>query len=429
MSAKRHGSIFRKIFILFSIIAFINIFLFLAIIFENQMELISENTILRSRLTARDIRSSLESMETNDLQKSGERLHKEYRFHSLQLVNRNFETLFTYPARMTNTLSAEDRQAVTRTLYKQEFEDKSFHQRIMVKDRTALLFIPVVDKSELRVAIARIPLSGFGDQYALLLRQALVGAGFILLTYTILFLFTLRLIVIPLKRLSTATKEIAGGNLKIHIAMQRNDELGDLANDFNEMGMALQRQHNKAINANPLSGLPGNIEIVDTVCDLMKDHKKFAVLYCDLDNFKAYNDTYGFLRGDDVILYTRDVLREAVRQLDLKDCFVGHEGGDDFVVITDVASYEPLAETIIRLFDSEVKQFYTKQDQKRGYIEAYNREGQYRRFRFVSVSIGIVTNHETEFESYPEVISIAAEMKKHAKATNGSSYSVNRRKQ
>ena len=262
----------------------------------------------------------------------------------------------------------------------------------------------------------------------MLIRQGIIGGLFILLAYAVLFLFTSRTIISPLRALADATRKIASGKLKTRVEMVRNDELGDLATNFNEMGTALQQLHNKAINANPLSGLPGNTEIVDDVLIRMSNNSKFAILYCDLDNFKAYNDTYGFVRGDDVILYTRDILNKAVRDLNLKDCFVGHEGGDDFVLVTTLENYEPLANAVISLFDAGAKSFYNKTDQKRGFIEAYNREGQYRRFRFVSISIGIVTNQETNFETYPEIISVAAEMKKHAKATEGSGFSVNRRK-
>lgn len=428
MSSRKHGSLMGKIFTIFSIFTVLNIFLFLAIIFENQMELISNNSILRTRLAARDLRRLLEHTNPDTISTRADKLTKQYDLKSLRLIAPGFSTIASISGKTNTPLTREERLSVTRTLYKQEFEDKTYHQKISIAKRQIKLYIPVVSKKEIRTAIAVIRLTGFSNQYTMLIRQGIIGGLFILLAYTVLFLFTSRIIISPLRTLADATRKIAAGKLKTKVAMVRNDELGDLATNFNEMGTALQRLHNKAINANPLSGLPGNTEIVDDVLERMSRDSKFAILYCDLDNFKAYNDTYGFVKGDDVILFTRDILNEAVQSLNLDDCFVGHEGGDDFVLVTTLENYEPLANTVIRLFDAGAKNFYNKTDQKRGFIEAYNREGQYRRFRFVSISIGIVTNQETNFDTYPEIISVAAEMKKHAKATEGSGFSVNRRK-
>ena len=417
-----------KIFTLFSIFTVLNIFLFLAIIFENQMELISTNSILRTRLAARDLRRLLETNPTDTITGKADQLRKQYDLKSLRLISSAFSTIASLSGKTNTVLTREERQSITRTLYKQEFEDKTYHQKISISRREITLYIPVVLKKEIRTAIAVIRLTGFSTQYNLLIRQGILGGLFILFAYTVLFFFTSRTIISPLRALAGATRKIAAGKLKTRVQMVRNDELGDLATNFNEMGTALQRLHNKAINANPLSGLPGNTEIVDEVLQRMTTNQKFAILYCDLDNFKAYNDTYGFVRGDDVILYTRDILKETVKERNLENCFVGHEGGDDFVLVSNLEDFEELAKTIISRFDHGAKDFYNKTDQKRGFIEAYNREGQYRRFRFVSISIGVVTNRDTDFSTYPEIISVAAEMKKHAKASEGSGFSVNRRK-
>ena len=428
MFLRKKGSLIGKIFTIFSLFTVLNIFLFLAIIFENQMELISTNSILRTRLTARDLQRIFENNSVSTIIKKANSLKKRYELKSLHLISNTFTSKTTILGKPLKKLSTIEKKAIQKTLYKQEFEDKIYHQQISIQKREIKLYIPIVTPKNTKTVITVIQLTGFSKQYSLLIRQGIIGGLFIIFGYAVLFIFTSRLILSPLHKLASATREIANGKLKTKISMTRNDELGDLATNFNEMSTALQQLHNKAINANPLSGLPGNTEIVDDVLRRMGDNQKFAILYCDLDNFKAYNDTYGFVKGDDVILYTRDILKKAVEQNKLNDCFVGHEGGDDFVLITDINSYEILANSIIDLFDAGTKNFYNKSDQKRGFIEAYNREGQYRRFRFVSISIGIVTNQETDFETYPEIISVAAEMKKHAKALEGSSFSVNRRK-
>ena len=146
------------------------------------------------------------------------------------------------------------------------------------------------------------------------------------------------------------------------------------------MSVALQRMRDEAKGANPLSGLPGNITIASYIDDCLNKGKIICVLYCDLDNFKAYNDKYGFTKGDEAILYTRDCLLTAAKRKDIRNVFVGHEGGDDFVVVTEFEHWEIFAKSFITSFDRGIFQFYNSIDARNGFIESVNRRGERQRF-------------------------------------------------
>jgi GGDEF domain-containing protein len=155
------------------------------------------------------------------------------------------------------------------------------------------------------------------------------------------------------------------------------------------------------------------------------------VLYCDLDNFKAYNDAYGFSRGDEAILFTRDCLRKSFDELGIQDGFIGHEGGDDFIAITDFDSWEPCVKHFIELFDSGVPLLYSDSDRANGYLESVDRKGIRQRFPLMTVSVAVVTNQWRAYARHDEIAQTAAELKKLAKranGTNGSQFAVDRRK-
>ncbi|HBN08732.1 MAG TPA: hypothetical protein DD435_08815 [Cyanobacteria bacterium UBA8530] len=169
----------------------------------------------------------------------------------------------------------------------------------------------------------------------------------------------------------------------------------------------------------------------------MKKNHPLAVLYTDLDHFKAFNDKFGFEQGDRVIVMTADVLRGAVRStkilLPLSDIseftedFVGHIGGDDFIVVTVPDRAEPLCREIIRRFDDEIPALYLEEDRKRGFIESTDRRGRSQRFPLCSISIAIVTNEQRKINDFLELSSLAAEVKKFAKSLDGSSFARDRR--
>jgi len=151
------------------------------------------------------------------------------------------------------------------------------------------------------------------------------------------------------------------------------------------------------------------------------------LLYADLDHFKAYNDHYGFMRGDDVIRATATLLEELAREVTGGDAFVGHVGGDDFVIIASPKKAEELAEAIVAGFDVRASDLYDAEDRERGYIEVANRRGELQRYPLLSISIGIATTERRAFAHYAEAVAVATEMKGFTKATTGSSWAIDRR--
>lgn len=181
--------------------------------------------------------------------------------------------------------------------------------------------------------------------------------------------------------------------------------------------------------ANPLTGLPGNIEIQTEINYRIAKEMIFSVLYLDVDNFKAYNDAYGFSRGDSAIKLIADILMDNVRTFGTKSDFLGHIGGDDFVVITVPECADTLCENIIKDFDERVPELYSEQDKQSGFISTTNRKGVITRYPIMSVSIAVVSNEHRVLCNHIQVGEIAAELKKKAKSITGSVYLKDMRRQ
>jgi PleD family two-component response regulator len=187
---------------------------------------------------------------------------------------------------------------------------------------------------------------------------------------------------------------------------------------------AALRRHEREAGANPSTRLPGNIAIERTLRQRIEQNRPFAVCYADIDNFKAYNDTYSFLKGDAVIHQTANVLLEAVERYGNRDDFVGHIGGDDFVVVTTPERMETLCAGAIDSFDSLAPLFYDAETRERGYIDALDRRGRATRYPFVSLSIGIVSTERAPIGHVAEVAQRSVEPKKRAKDQLGSWYVI-----
>lgn len=180
--------------------------------------------------------------------------------------------------------------------------------------------------------------------------------------------------------------------------------------------------------ANPLTGLQGNIEIQTEINQRIAKMQLFSVIYADLDNFKAYNDVYGFASGDRAIKLTADIIVDSVHQFGNQGDFIGHVGGDDFVVVSTPEKAENICKAIIKDFEDKIKTLYCDEDVARGYIVTSNRQGQVMKFPLISISLAIVANETRELISHIQIAEIAAELKKKAKSMPGSTYVKDRRK-
>ncbi|WP_297428290.1 GGDEF domain-containing protein [Clostridium sp.] len=183
---------------------------------------------------------------------------------------------------------------------------------------------------------------------------------------------------------------------------------------------------NYARQLNPLTELPGNVVIQKTIQSIIKTRRTCCILYFDLDNFKIYNDTYGFENGDRILKYTTDLINSEIKSLFPYNGFIGHVGGDDFVSIIEnsLEECEKLCEKIIENFDLEILNFFNEKDRKNKYIEAVDRRGNRDKFPITSLSIAGMYGDFNDFSNPEEVgISVAA-IKKEVKHSAGSCYLI-----
>ena len=167
----------------------------------------------------------------------------------------------------------------------------------------------------------------------------------------------------------------------------------------------------------PLTGLPGNVQIQAEMKKRLLNREKFAILYFDLDNFKAYNDVYGFSNGDEIIKFTARTISKYIHQIPDSDNFMGHIGGDDFVAITGQADYDKICQEIIIEFDKYAVDFYNKDDVERGFVEVANRRG-----------IIVLEIDPRIYKTTLEIGEMAGQIKHQAKTIMGSTYVINRRR-
>jgi diguanylate cyclase (GGDEF)-like protein len=177
--------------------------------------------------------------------------------------------------------------------------------------------------------------------------------------------------------------------------------------------------------ANPLTLLPGNVPIAEHITRLLAQGRDFVACYADLDNFKPYNDVYGYLRGDEVIQLAARALADVCDpQLD----FCGHVGGDDFVIVMQSADWEARCRRVLAAFGDRVLALFSDEDRARGSFLAEDRRGEMQAFLLTSLSIGAVPVEGATFNSHSEVASAATEAKKMAKREAGNSLFVERRR-
>lgn len=205
-----------------------------------------------------------------------------------------------------------------------------------------------------------------------------------------------------------------------YITVTKNGKYYGIATVKNIIEKTIEIEVDNARHSNPLTGLPGNVLIEQSIEDCIFSRSNYSVLYFDIDNFKAYNDIYGFERGDKVI----KSLALNINENTPSGSFVGHIGGDDFIAILNSWEVAEICKKIIIDFNEFVQTCYEKKDLENGYITAQNRHGIVERFPLLSVSIAVLTNKNKDFVSVYALAKESMRLKKICKQSVGSSYII-----
>ncbi len=224
----------------------------------------------------------------------------------------------------------------------------------------------------------------------------------------------------PLRRLEKATAEIAEGRFDYPVRLDRNDEIGSLARAFSDMARRLKLLEERSLDASPLTGLPGNLAIERELAKRLKAGTPVSLCHVDLDNFKPFADQYGYAWGSEVIKEVALLLTEAMRAAGAKGDFLGHIGGDDFVIISVPPRAEQICRRIVAGFEGRIRKFYTEEDRAQGCFVGRDRKGTLQKFPLISVTISIVTDDGGRFRDPLTMAEATARLKEYAKTLPGS---------
>lgn len=226
----------------------------------------------------------------------------------------------------------------------------------------------------------------------------------------------------PLKKLENATALIAEGIFNNDLNMNRQDAIGSLARALIVMAERLKVLEASHRDASPLTGLPGNLAIEKHIKIRLAAKRPFALCHLDLDNFKPFADNYGYAWGSEVIKEVGQIITQQATNIDGQDVFIGHIGGDDFVLITEPLTAEEICQSILQEFDQRSLKFYAAEDREKGFLTGNDRSGIRRNFPLITMTIAIATDDGSRFKTPLEMSAMAANLKEYAKSLPGSNY-------
>ena len=248
-----------------------------------------------------------------------------------------------------------------------------------------------------------------------------LSVGSLLVGLLVVFLVTYN-ISRPLRRLEKATALIADGEFDFDFRMNRRDEIGSLAHAFGVMSRRLKVLEERSRDASPLTGLPGNRAIEEEITTRLEAKRPFSLCHVDLDNFKPFVDKYGYAWGSEVIKEVAGLLAAQMKAAGTAEDFLGHIGGDDFVIISAPGRAEELCRRIVAGFDERIGKFYLEEDREQGFFIGKDRRGIEQRFPLITVTMAIVTDDGSRFGNPLEMAEMAAQLKEYAKTLPGSNY-------
>ncbi|MGO9138254.1 MAG: diguanylate cyclase [Syntrophales bacterium] len=350
---------------------------------------------------SREFNDSLDNFRNNNIPGMAKTLSR------ISLLHRQYDDLFNQTITLVNANHIEEATKISETDSQRAIEDMATALRdIRAKAEDSIdKRMKLIKTRGIQASRMTITLSAVGLFVGLALA--------LLITYNISS---------PLKELKKATEHIAEGKFEYNLNINRPDEIGSLADAFSFMMERLKVLEGLLLDASPLTGLPGNMAIEMEIQKRLSERKSFSLCHVDLDNFKPFADKYGYAWGSEVIKEVAHILTENVHTNDLDGDFVGHVGGDDFIVITGSERAEQVCQKIVEEFDRRSMRFYSEKDRQKGFITGKDRQGKQQDFPLVTMTIAVVTDDGSKFQGPLDMAKKAAELKEYAKTLPGSNY-------
>ncbi len=300
-----------------------------------------------------------------------------------------------------------------------ERQIKSLQQKLIAKTKQLSNLAAISRRTKMQQTVA-IGVSTYRMTAFLCLTGLIVAVGTsLLITHNISR---------SVRKLKRATEQIARGRFDYPLHIGSKDELSELAVSIKVMARRLHKLEAMYRDSSPLTRLPGGIAVENAIKHSLASPGQNAFCFFDIDNFKSYNDRYGYSKGNEVIQATAEIIEEAACNFGRPGDFVGHIGGDDFALITSTACFHAICTAVTRNFDNKIPFFYNEQDRQRGHITGLSRQGHKMTFPLATISIAIVTDQHGPLENTLQLGEIAAELKKHAKSITGSTFIVDQRR-
>jgi GGDEF domain-containing protein/CHASE3 domain sensor protein len=318
-----------------------------------------------------------------------------------------YVALFSQEVALIREDRGEDAQALSENAGRKAIDDSAFRIRALQKSAEGDIDVRL---NEIKVRGSR------ASRLTVTLSLVSLVVGLLLI-----FLITYN-ISRPLRRLEKATALIAEGHFDYDFRMNRRDEIGSLAHAFGVMSRRLKILEERNIDASPLTGLPGNRAIEQEILKRLESTQPFSLCQVDLDNFKPFADNYGYAWGSEVIKEVAALLADKVQEMETPGDFLGHVGGDDFVILSVPGRAEELCRRIIAGFAVRIGKYYTQEDRNQGFFVGKDRKGIEQAFPLISVTIAIVTDDGSRFRSPLDMAEAAARYKEYAKTLPGSNY-------
>ncbi len=404
-----------------------------------QLRIMNEFLEIKSRLALSDIHKVLtaeikKQPDLNDpapLKEKMDKLIQAYEISHIQMIDVFDKRLLFEDNSIPWT--PVDNQALEESLHEKQL-GRAYHAKVNAQNKQLMAYIPLKAADSDKTWVARVVFSLATMQDALSKSRGSLAVILCMIIFVGILIGRglAKSIVDPIRQLNEGTREVIKGKLGTHVTLNTGDEIEMLAQTFNQMSDAMKEVKQRAEEANPLTRLPGNDTIFQEINKRIFERQKFVFFHVDLNRFKVFNDHFGLGRGDMAIKKTAEILLKAIREKGASDDFVGHHGGDDFVMITRPQKAKDVAERVCKLFESEVlTAIYRKDDLDLGYTlhqdrRRFTETGEDVTVKFPLLSVGLagVSNAKKDFADYFECMTRGIEVKKEVKKKDESSYII-----